>query len=148
VQEDDALLCRTSMGEPAGRGRRDTGDGGHGPPQGADACGRIERSDGLQFGPSSVSSKRGDERESTPVIRVSSSSNMFAMVDSSDATPGAGHVGSRITALTRPPGRKASIDAGLNTASPVDGPRRDILVETFSSLVAFRWAVRALSWNT
>jgi hypothetical protein len=75
----------------------------------------------------SVSSKRGDERESAPVTRVSSSSTMFATVDSSNATPDAKYVGSRITALTRPPGRKASIDAGLNTASPIDGPRRDIL---------------------
>jgi hypothetical protein len=91
VQERDALLHLTSM-------RRDTGYGD------LSKFGRIDRSSGLQFGPSSVFSKRGDERKSARVTRVSSSSNMFAMLDSSGAAPGAEYVGSRITALARPPG--------------------------------------------
>jgi translation initiation factor 4G len=146
VQEREALLRQTSMREPAGRGRRDAGRD-YGPPQvGADGWttpvtrppptkagdlskfGKIERSTGLQFGPSSVFSKRGDKRESASVTRVSSSSNMFAMLNSSEATPDAASVGSRTAASTRPPSRKASIDMGSGAASPIDGPQRRRLV--------------------
>ena len=149
MQEREALLRQTSMRD-TGRGRRDTGRSDYGPPQvGADGWttpvtrppqtkagdlskfGKIERtnaSSGLQFGPTSVFSKRGDKRESTSVTRVSSSSNMFAMLNSSEATPDAVSVGSRTAASTRPPSRKASIDMSTGTASPIDGPQRRRLV--------------------
>jgi len=147
VQEREALLRQTSMREPAGRGRRDTGRSDYGPPQvGADGWttpvtrpiqtkagdlskfGKIERGAGLQFGPTSVFSKRTDKRESASVTRVSSSSNMFAMLNSSEATPDAVSVGSRTAASTRPPSRKASIDMSSGTASPIDGPQRRRLI--------------------
>jgi len=147
VQEREALLRQTSMREPAGRGRRDTGRNDYGPPQvGADGWttpvtrppqtkagdlskfGKIDRTAGLQFGPASVFSKRGDKRESASVTRVSSSSNMFAMLNSSEATPDAASVGSRTAASTRPPSRKASIDMSSGTASPIDGPQRRRLI--------------------
>ena len=70
------------MRDPAGRGQRDTGDSDYGPPQvnadgwttpatrppptkagGLSKFGKIDRSAGLQFGPSSVFSECGDERE-------------------------------------------------------------------------------------
>jgi translation initiation factor 4G len=148
VQEREALLRQTSMRDP-GRGRRDTGRSDYGPPQvGADGWttpvtrppqtkagdlskfGKIERNSGsgLQFGPTSVFSKRGDKRESASVTRVSSSSNMFAMLNSSEATPDAVSVGSRTAASTRPPSRKASIDMSSGTASPIDGPQRRRLI--------------------
>ena len=147
MQEREALLRQTSMREPAGRGRRDTGRSDYGPPQvNADGWttpvtrppptkagdlskfGKIDRSAGLQFGPSSVFSKRGDKRESASVTRVSSSSNMFAMLNSSEPTPDAVSVGSRTAASTRPPSRKASIDMSAGTASPIDGPQRRRLI--------------------
>ena len=137
----------TSMRDPGGQGRRDTGRSDYGPPQvNADGWttpttrppptkagdlskfGKIDRSAGLQFGPSSVFSKRGDKRESASVTRVSSSSNMFAMLNSSEATPDAVSVGSRTAASTRPPSRKASIDMSTGTASPIDGPQRRRLI--------------------
>ena len=145
MQEREALLRQSSMRDP--RGRRDTGRNDYGPPQvGADGWttpvtrppqtkagdlskfGKIERSAGLQFGPGSVFSKRGDKRESASVTRVSSSSNMFAMLNSSEATPDAVSVGSRTAASTRPPSRKASIDMSSGTASPIDGPQRRRLI--------------------
>ena len=120
-----------------GRGRRDTGRSDHGPPQvGADGWttsvdrpprtkpddlskfGNIERTNisaGLQFGPTSVFSKRGDKRESASVTRVSASSNLFAMLNSSEATPDAVSVGS-------------SIDTSSGTTSPIDGPQRRRLI--------------------
>ena len=147
MQEREALLRQTSSREPGGRGRRDTGRNDYGPPQvGADGWttpvtrppqtkagdlskfGKIERNSGLQFGPGSVFSKRGEKRESASVTRVSSSSNMFAMLNSSEATPDGVSVGSRTAASTRPPSRKASIDMSAGTASPIDGPQRRRLV--------------------
>ena len=88
------------------RGQRDTGRSDYGPPHvGADGWttsvtrppqtglstfGKIERtSAGLQFGPTSVFSKRGEKREYASVTRISSSSNMFTMLNSSFAEPDA-----------------------------------------------------------
>ena len=55
--------------------------------------GKIDHA-GLQFGPSSVFSKCGDKGESASVICVSPSSNVFAILNSSEATPDAVSVGS------------------------------------------------------
>ena len=95
MQEREALLRQTSMRDPAGRGRRDTGRSDYGPPQvNADGWttpttpppptkagdlskfGKIDRSAGLQFGPSSVFSECGEERESASVTRVTTSTHM------------------------------------------------------------------------
>ena len=131
MQERVALLRQTSMRDPAGRGRRDTGRSDYGPLQvNADGWstlttrlptkagdltkfGKIDRSAGLQFGPSSLFSKRGDKRESASVTRVSSSSSMFAMLNSSEATPDAVSVEYRTAAST--PSRKAGIDMNSGT---------------------------------
>ena len=114
VQEREALLRQCSMRDPGGRGRRDTGRNDYGPPQvGADGWatpvtrppqtktgdlskfGKIERSAGLQFGPGSVFSIRGNGRGSVSATRVWPSSNMFAMLNSGGSTPDAVSVGSR-----------------------------------------------------
>ena len=147
MQEREALLRQTSMREAAGRGRRDTGRSDYGSPRvnydgwttpvtrppptkagDLSKFGKIDRSAGLQFGPSSVFSKRGDKRDSASVTRVPSSSNMFAMLNSSGPTPDAVSVGSRTVASTRAPSRKASIDMSAGTASPTDGPQRRRLI--------------------
>ena len=137
----------TSMRDPGGQGRRDTGRSDYGPPQvNADGWttpatrppptkagdlskfGKIDRSAGLQFEPSSLFSKRGDKPEFASVTRASSSSNMFAMLNSSEATPDAVSVGSHTAASTHPPSRKAGIDLSSGTASPIDGPQRRRLI--------------------
>ena len=111
------------MRDPAGRGRRDTGrsDYGWATPGDLSKFGRVDRSAGLQFGPSSVFSKCGEKRESASVNCVSPSSNMFAMLNSSEATPDAVSVGSRTATST--PSREASIDMNSGTTSPIDGPQ-------------------------
>ncbi|PVG02533.1 hypothetical protein CPB86DRAFT_587203 [Serendipita vermifera] len=83
--------------------------------------GKIQKSNTMQFGPSSIFSKK-EKRESTSATRNSSSSNMFAALNSSEATPDAASVGSRTANSTRPPSRKGSIDFG--PGSVADTPQR------------------------
>jgi translation initiation factor 4G len=75
----------------------------------------------MQFGPSSVFSKN-EKRESASVTRASSSSNMFAALNSNEATPDAASVGSRTANSTRPPSRKGSVD--FSVGSVADGRRK------------------------
>ena len=101
MQEREALLRQTSMRDPAGHGQRDTGDSDYGPSQvNADGWttpatrppptkagdlskfGKIDRSAGLQFGPSSVFSECADERESASVTRVLPSMHMPSITGS------------------------------------------------------------------
>lgn len=103
------------------------------PPKAGDLSrfGKISKPTTMQFGPSSVFSK-GDKRESTSVTRVSSSSNMFAALNSNEATPDAVSIGSRTANSTRPPSRKGSVDF---SASSIDG-RRKLLLQPRTQAVA------------
>jgi translation initiation factor 4G len=87
----------------------------------------------MQFGPSSVFSNKNDKRESASVTRTSSSSNMFAALNSNEATPDAASVGSRTANSTRPPSRKASVD--FSVGSVADG-RRKLLLQPRTQVVA------------
>ncbi|KAG8799208.1 hypothetical protein FRC17_007201 [Serendipita sp. 399] len=74
--------------------------------------GKISKTTTMQFGPSSVFSKKEKRESTSSVTRASSSSNMFAALNSSEATPDAISVGSRTANSTRPPSRKGSVDFG------------------------------------
>lgn len=130
VAEREAAL-RQAGGRDNLRGSRrgDTRD--YGPPQvGADGWttpqrmaaatkvgdmsqfGKISKTTNMQFGPTSVFSKKDKRDSMSSVTRASSSSNMFAALNSSEATPDAVSAGSRTANSTRPPSRKGSIDFG------------------------------------
>jgi translation initiation factor 4G len=87
----------------------------------------------MQFGPSSIFSNKNDKRESASVTRASSSSNMFAALNSNEATPDAASVGSRTANSTRPPSRKGSVD--FSVSSVADG-RRKLLLQPRTQAVA------------
>ncbi|KAG9054712.1 hypothetical protein FS842_004360 [Serendipita sp. 407] len=74
--------------------------------------GKISKPTTMNFGPSSVFSKKEKRESTSSVTRASSSSNMFAALNSSEATPDAVSVGSRTANSTRPPSRKGSVDFG------------------------------------
>jgi translation initiation factor 4G len=100
------------------------------PPKAGDLSnfGKISKSTTMQFGPSSVFSKK-ERRESGSVTRASSSSNMFAALNSSEATPDAGSVGSRTANSTRPPSRKGSIDLSASSVVDMNPQRKRLLLQ-------------------
>ena len=148
VAEREAALRQAGGRDHMRGGRRDTRD--YGPPQvGADGWttparqptkagdlsnfGKIQKSTTMQFGPSSVFSKK-ERRESSSATRTSSSSNMFAALNSSEATPDAGSVGSRTANSTRPPSRKGSIDLSASALAEMTPQRKRLLLQPRTSV--------------
>jgi len=138
VAEREAALRQAGGRDHARTGRRDTRDPSQTGPDGwttpakqpakagdLSRFGKISKSTTMAFGPSSVFSNKNEKRESASVTRVSSSSNMFAALNSNEATPDAVSMGSRTANSTRPPSRKASVD--FSVSSVTDGRRKLLL---------------------
>lgn len=90
----------------------------------------------MQFGPSSVFSKKERRESTSSVTRASSSSNMFAALNSSEATPDAGSVGSRTANSTRPPSRKGSIDLSASSLAEMTPQRKRLLLQPRTQALA------------
>jgi translation initiation factor 4G len=84
--------------------------------------GKINKTTPMTFGPSSIfTSKKGDpkNRDSSMSRTPSTSSNMFSMLQSSDAT-----VEPPMSKSSRPPSRKPSVDLGAGGPPPEPAPQR------------------------
>ena len=81
--------------------------------------GKINKVAPMSFAPTSVFNKKGDPKSrDSPLSRTASSSNMFSMLQSSDAT-----VDLPMSKSSRPPSRKPSVDLGVG-GPPEPGPQR------------------------
>jgi translation initiation factor 4G len=132
--------------------RRDTRD--YGPPQvGADGWttpavrpptkagdlsnfGKISKSTAMQFGPSSIFSKK-EWRESSSVTRASSSSSMFAALNSSEATSDNGPAGPRTAHSARYPSWGGNIDLSAGSVTGLTPQRKRFLLQPRMQIIRF-----------
>lgn len=137
VAEREAALRQAGGRDHTRSGRRDNRDSVQAGPDGwttparqpgragdLSRFGKISKPTVMQFGPSSIFSK-GDKGGPSSVTGASSSSNMFAALNSNEATPDAISIGSRTANSTRPPSRKGSID--FSVSSVTDGRKKLLL---------------------
>ena len=90
--------------------------------------GKISKGGAMTFGPTSVFTKKDSKRESSSLSRPSSSTNMFSMLQNSDAA--AEVVAPPTTSRSsRPPSRTASVDLGHGApdATPAQRPKLNLL---------------------